>query len=175
MRDDQGFSLIEVLVATTVFVVALASLAELFTLAIRSNLASRTVTDATVLAQQKVEELRALSWGLSLEGLPVADTTFDTASDQPTGGTGLSPSPPLALAENTAGFVDYVDRLGVKLGGGSQAPAGAIYTRRWAIEPLLASADTLVIQVRVLRNAVAGTARLPEEARITTVKTRKPL
>jgi prepilin-type N-terminal cleavage/methylation domain-containing protein len=178
MRGERGFSLVEVIVATGILVVALVSLAQLFTIAVRANIASRTTTDATVLAQQKVEELRALTWGFDLQGAPVSDTTTDTTvfPEQPGGGTGLSPSPASALAKDIAGFVDYIDRFGRKVGGRADPPADVIYTRRWAIDPLPASPETLVIQVRVMRNPGQGDVnRLPEEARLTTVKTRKPL
>ncbi len=151
MADERGFSLLEALIASVILVVALVSLAHLFGLAIRSNIAARSTTTATVLAQQKLEELRGLTW------------------------TGLRQSPANALQENAPGFVDYVDQFGETREGGADPPAGAIYTRRWAIDPLPAGADTMVIQVRVMRTALRGAVdRLPEEARLITVRTRKP-
>ena len=54
-----GFSLVEVLVATGLLVTAIASIAHLFALATRANLDAGDVTWATVLAAQKIEELRA--------------------------------------------------------------------------------------------------------------------
>ena len=54
-----GFSLVEVLVAMGLLVSAVASLASLFALATRANLDAGNVTWATVLAAQKIEELRA--------------------------------------------------------------------------------------------------------------------
>lgn len=71
---EQGFSLVEVLVATTVLVVGLVALAQLFTVATLSNLSASQTTHATVLAAQKLEELRSLAllargqtppWGLT--------------------------------------------------------------------------------------------------------------
>jgi type II secretory pathway pseudopilin PulG len=176
--NERGFSLLEALIATGILAVGLLSVAHLFGLAVRSNIASRTTTNATVLAQQKLEELRALTWSFDLQGMPVSDTSTDTTVvvEQPNGGTGLSQSPANALQENTPGFVDYIDQFGGMRGGGANPPPDAIYTRRWAIEPLPANPDSLIIQVRVMRTAVASAAdRLPEEARLTTVKTRKPL
>jgi prepilin-type N-terminal cleavage/methylation domain-containing protein len=61
-RSDAGFSLAEVLVAVAVMATALTALASLFTLSIESNLASRHRTYSTVLAQQKLEELRSEHW-----------------------------------------------------------------------------------------------------------------
>ena len=85
MRSKQGFSIIEVLVATTVMAVGLAALAQLFALSVGVNTRARHTTMATVLARQKIEELRAE---------PGA----------------LEHSPPGALEHDTPGFYDVVDR-----------------------------------------------------------------
>jgi len=181
-RSEGGFSLVEVIVATSLLATALVTLAQLFAISTKTNLSSRNTTYATVLAQQKVEELRSLTWGFDLQGLPISDTTSDTAvsPEQPHGGSGLAPSPKTALNENTPGYVDYIDQFGNKLGGGAQPPANAIYMRRWSIEPLPTNPNnTLIIQVLVTRNHDRGAAndgavnRLPDEARLITVKTRK--
>ena len=181
--SSEGFSLAEVMVATALLATALVTLAQLFAVSTRSNLGSRNTTYAAVLAEQKLEELRALTWGFDSTGLPVTDTTTNTAvnPDEPDGGTGLNPSPATALQENTNGYVDYVDQWGNKIGrGGATPPTDAIYTRRWSITPLPTNPNnTLVLQVLVTRNFNRGdadegaVARLPEEARLVTVKTRK--
>ncbi len=62
-RSDDGFSLIEVLGATAIFVAGAASIAQLATVAIAANLGARARTEAALLASQKVEELLALPWG----------------------------------------------------------------------------------------------------------------
>ena len=178
LSAEHGFSLIEALVATGILTMSLVSLAQLFGTAIDSNIASRTTTYTTVLARQKIEQLRALEWGIGLDGLPVSDTTTDTAFVPPrSGGTGLSPSPANALTASTPGFVDYADQSGDTLGGGAEAAAGAVYTRRWSIDRLPASPDTLVIQVRVTRSVAPGTAanRVADEARLIAVRTRRPM
>ena len=54
-----GFSLVEVLVATGLLVTAIASLAQLFVVATRANLDAADMTWGTMLAAQKLEELRA--------------------------------------------------------------------------------------------------------------------
>ena len=181
-NGESGFSLIEVMVATGLLVTALVTLAQLFVISTRSNLGSHNTTYASVLAEQKLEELRALAWGYDTQGLPLSDTTTNTAisPETPTGGTGLSPSPSTSLQSNTTGYVDYVDQFGNKLGTGANPPQQAIYTRRWSITPLPTNPNnTLVLQVLVTRNRNRGPAdqgavlRLPEEARMITVKTRK--
>jgi hypothetical protein len=56
---EQGFSLVESLVACTLLAVGLLTVVQLFGLAASLNVASRHATLAVVLAAQKVEELRA--------------------------------------------------------------------------------------------------------------------
>jgi Tfp pilus assembly protein PilV len=59
---ERGCSLIEALIATTILAMGVASLAQLFTLAVGSNIAATHRTRAAMLAAQKVEELRSLGW-----------------------------------------------------------------------------------------------------------------
>ena len=54
-----GFSLVEVLVGGGVLSVAITGLAQLFVVASQANVRAREMTYATVLATQKIEELRA--------------------------------------------------------------------------------------------------------------------
>lgn len=181
--DERGFSLIETLAAMTIMAVALVSLAQLFIIATTANRSAKTTTFASVLAQQKMEQLRALAWGFDTLGLPVSDTASDLTMVPATanGGTGLTPSPTTALRQNTTGYVDYLDADGISLGGGLAPPLNTVYIRRWSIEPLPTNPNnTLVLQVLVTRLTNRGTAdqttqvgRLPDEARLISVKTRK--
>jgi len=181
-NKESGFSLVEVMVATGLLATAIVTLAQLFALSTQRNVASRSTTYASVLAEQKIEELRALAWGFDTQGLALSDTTTNTtvSPQTPTGGKGLSPSSSASLQENTPGFVDYVDAYGNKLGTGENPPDNAIYIRRWSITPLPTNPNnTLVIQVLVTRHRTRGAAdqgavgRLPDEARVITVRTRK--
>jgi prepilin-type N-terminal cleavage/methylation domain-containing protein len=181
-RSDAGFSLVEVLIATLLLATALTTLGQLFALSARSNIGARSTTYTAMLAQQKLEELRSLTWGFDTQGLPISDTSTDTtvSPEAMAGGTGLSPSPAGALSANTGGYVDYINQFGEKLGGGAVAPANAVYVRRWSVEPLPSNPNnTLILQVLVFRNNDRGSANngsgklLPEEARLVTVKTRK--
>jgi prepilin-type N-terminal cleavage/methylation domain-containing protein len=188
--SEAGFSLIEVLAATVIMTVALVSLAQLFAVSTRANYSARSNTYAALLAQQKMEQLRGLTWGFDVLGLPVSDTTTDTSvapsvtgCPDPTAGgaaTGLSPSPWGTLQSNTAGWVDYLDQNGCPLGGGGAPLPGTVYIRRWSVEPLPTNPNnTLILQVLVTRRLDRGASdaanvnRLPEEARLMSVKTRK--
>jgi hypothetical protein len=61
-RSEAGFSLVETIVATALLATAVVTLAQLFAVAVRRNLASRDTTYATILAVQKLEELREIAW-----------------------------------------------------------------------------------------------------------------
>jgi prepilin-type N-terminal cleavage/methylation domain-containing protein len=79
--SDEGFTLLEVLIAIGLVAVAITSLAHLFALAVRANLASRDVTYGAVLASQKIERIRSADFpddvpaqgedALDIHGLPV--------------------------------------------------------------------------------------------------------
>ena len=164
-------------------IVGVAGLAQLFALSTRSNTSARATTFASVLAQQKMEQLRSLTWGFDTAGLPLSDssTNITAAVESPTGGKGLAPSPTGTLGNNIDGYCDFLDSTGKSLGGGSTPPQRTIFIRRWSVEPLPTNPNnTLVLQVLVTRLRNRGTAdtatgvgRLPDEARIISVKTRK--
>lgn len=176
VRSEGGFSLIETLVAVTLLVVGVGALAQLFVISTRANGRARSISTASLLAQAKTEQLRALTWGFDPFGLPVSDTTSDTRvePEQSTGGTGLSVSPPDTLARNVAGYCDFVDATGRLLGdpaNDARVPAAAIYVRRWSVDPLPADpGNTIVIQVLVMP---ATTERSGESARLVSVRTRR--
>jgi prepilin-type N-terminal cleavage/methylation domain-containing protein len=172
-----GFSLLEVVVSVAILVVALSALAQLSAAAAHANTSARTATFATVLAAQKIEQLRALTWGFDAAGQPESDTTTDVSVVPPraNAGVGLSPSPAGSLGHNLTGYYDFLDAHGRSLGGNALVPDAALYVRRWSIEPLPSSPDnTLVLQVLVTRvRDTDGTARIrPDEARMATLKTR---
>jgi type II secretory pathway pseudopilin PulG len=182
-KSQAGFTLIEVCVATGILITAVVALAEMFVIATRTNVSARQTSYAALLADQKIEELRALTWGFDMQGLPISDTTSNTSvsPEQPNGGVGLTPSPADALREDTPGYVDFIDQFGAKLSSvDGEPPDGTVYIRRWSIEPLPTNPNnTVIIQVLATRHRNRGAAeegrgrRLPEEARVITVKTRK--
>jgi prepilin-type N-terminal cleavage/methylation domain-containing protein len=70
-----GFSLIEVMIATSILAIGLISLAQLALLSRASDRAAAFVTTASVLAQDKMEQLRAAPWPDS--GGPACCEFFD--------------------------------------------------------------------------------------------------
>jgi prepilin-type N-terminal cleavage/methylation domain-containing protein len=183
--SSSGFSLVEVLISMAILTAVSLGVAQLFAVSSRANLVSRGQTSTTAMAEQKLEQLRALTWGFDLngQGLPVSDTTTDLSVDPPAAtGAGLNPSPIDSLETNTAGYVDFLDANGAHVGTGSTPPGAAAYIRRWSVRPLPTNPNnTLVLQVLVTPVAnegsrVAGPGprqRMPGDALLVSVKTRK--
>ncbi|MBI3046960.1 MAG: hypothetical protein HYY76_01490 [Acidobacteria bacterium] len=118
------------MIATGLLAGGVAALLQLFLVAARATSDSRDATYATVLALQKIEELRA--------------APFD------------------AVTETT----EYLDARGTALAGGTR---GALYERRWAVEPLPADpADAVAITVVVSRRGAPDRA-----VRLATIRTRR--
>lgn len=183
--NNRGFSLVEVLVSMGLLTAVSLGVAQLFALSTRANVVAKGLTSTTAMAEQKLEQLRGLTWGFDLtgQGLPVSDTTTNlTVSPPAHDGSGLNPSPIDSLEQNTAGFVDFLDGGGNWVGTGSTAPASAVYIRRWSIQPLPTNPNnTLVIQVLVtpVTNEQARVqsqftrTRMAGDALLISVKTRK--
>jgi type II secretory pathway pseudopilin PulG len=174
--DERGFSLVEVLAAAVILMTGLIAVAQMFVVSTNTNMAARRVTTTAVLAQQKIEQLRALTWGFDDFGLPISDFTSDIAVSPPTpaGGVGLQASPGDTLNASTPGFVDYLDAYGAWVGTGAAPPVGAVYVRRWSVEPLPTNPNnTLVFQVLVGRISPAGPPS--DLARQVSLKTRKSI
>jgi prepilin-type N-terminal cleavage/methylation domain-containing protein len=183
--SNAGFSLIEVIISMALLTIVSLGVAQIFAMSTRVNYVARGQTSATTLAEQKLEQLRGLTWGFDLQGqgLPLSDTTTNLAVFPPTAtGMGLNPSPSDSLEQNTVGYVDYLDPNGTWVGTGATPPGTAMYIRRWSIQPLPTNPNnTLVLQVLVTpvaseatRVATAFTrARMLTDALLVSVKTRK--
>jgi type II secretory pathway pseudopilin PulG len=167
MKDARGSTLVEALVATLILTTGLLAMAELVRVATVTNTVARNNTLAGILAEQKIEQLRSLAWEFDANGIPLSDAGLQASS--------------ASLQQNTPGFVDHLDGGGQIVGRVAQPPASAVYTRRWAIEPMPTSTGpTVLIQVLVTSVRNRGRAdqgsvsRLPGEARLMTLKARKP-
>jgi prepilin-type N-terminal cleavage/methylation domain-containing protein len=173
-RADAGFTLIEVLAAMLLIAAAAIGVAGLLGAAVRSRDAARVQTMATLLAQQKMEQILSLTWRFDPAGtgLPDGDTTSDVSFNPPqAGGTGLQPSPAGTLDADTSGFVDYLDATGRWVGRAGAVPGAAVYVRRWSIQSLASDpADTRVVQVLV---RPVGRALPGGEVVLTALKTRR--
>jgi len=166
IREAGGVGLIEVLISIGILTAVMLGVAPLFATAIRMNLDAHVQTAAVILATQKMEQLRALSWSLDDAGATepplVIDTSTDLSVDPPAaGGAGLVPSPPDTLEHNVPGYVDFLGADGSWVGTGTVPPPVATFVRRWSIAWLPADPEgTLMFQVLVT-TAVAEAARAP--------------
>ena len=79
--NSKGFTLIEVLITLVIMAVSLLALAGLMATTTKSNAAGGHITEASTLAQDRLEELRAVQW----DNIPVG-----AASDQRSGSTGMN-------------------------------------------------------------------------------------
>jgi prepilin-type N-terminal cleavage/methylation domain-containing protein len=135
--NTRGFSLIETLVAVSIMAVALSMLAHLFVISAQANSEAQRTTFASVLATQKVEQLRGDNAGLAPQGVD-------------------------SLSQNVAGLCDFLDEYGRVLPGATTPPPGTVYVRRWSIESVPSSpVDTLVLQVIVMRPVGSGSEQAP--------------
>ena len=79
---QRGFTVIEALIASTLLVAAVVGVVPLLAASAQSTLASRAATTGVMLAEQKMEQLRAASW-TSVAADPAGTDYFD-ADAQPT-------------------------------------------------------------------------------------------
>ena len=183
--SSKGFSLVEVLISMGLLTVVSLGVAQLFAVSTRANVVAKGQTSTTAMAEQKMEQLRGLTWGFDTagQGLPLSDTTTNLAVDPQTAtGSGLNPSPSTTIDQNVAGYVDFLDAHGTYVGTGTAVPVGASYVRRWSIQPLPTNPNnTLVFQVLVtpVSNEAARVPgpgprkRMAGDAFLVTLRTRK--
>jgi hypothetical protein len=163
---DNGMLLVEVLVATGLFVAGFVLVAQLLAVSIETASRSRVRTLAAILASQKIEELLALDWSIDRDGARTSDLSSNLAIDPAgAGGPGLAAATDASLFGAVGGYTDYLDASGGWIGTGSAAPPGSVFVRRWAVLPLAADpADTRVFVVVVTTTAAlraAGVTRAP--------------
>jgi prepilin-type N-terminal cleavage/methylation domain-containing protein len=143
LDSSRGFSLVEVMVASAILACAVLSVAQVMAVATSSTAGARGVSEATMLAWQKVDELRGLAFTYDDAGGPVTDEA-------------LASSPGGTLSRDTAGYVDHLDTLGRR------------YRRRWAVALATGDPDAVILRVRVL-----DVARDEELASAATIRTRR--
>jgi type II secretory pathway pseudopilin PulG len=162
---DDGFSLIETVLAAGMLASLAVGVAQVFAVSARGNDVARVQTLASILAAQKMEQLRSLTWAHAPGGEPLSDTSTDLSSDPPTdSGFGLGTAPAGSLDADMPLYVDYLSASGMRVA----ARDSAAYVRRWSIAPLASDPGNLLyLQVRVVI-AAGG------DSRLVSIKARRP-
>ena len=78
---QRGFSLIETIVATSLVAVGLVALAQFVAVGMQNGAAARTRAATTLMAEQKMEQIRALPW-TEIAAMPGSVTDYLDASGQ---------------------------------------------------------------------------------------------
>jgi prepilin-type N-terminal cleavage/methylation domain-containing protein len=184
MTNTRGFTILEVLIAIALFVAMSVGVAQLIAIATKAARTSREQTTTVILAAAKMDQLRALDWTYEPAAPEASRSDFTTDVSDPAhgdGGRGLLPSPAGVLLRNQPPYVDYLDASGSWVGNDADPPAGAVFVRRWAVQPWPTDPDrTLVLHVLVTtvgldrsRGAEAWRSRTSSETLLVSVRTRK--
>jgi type II secretory pathway pseudopilin PulG len=156
-----GFTLLETVVATGVLVTALAGIAQLFALSVRSARDAGSQAAALVVAQDKIERLRSLHYGYGPFGEPITDP-------------GIADTAARSLEQDTAGAVDFVDDQGVAVDVAATTH-GAVFTRRWRVAPIDSFVpDAIAVEVCVFRWPAGSLTPERALACLATVRARQP-
>jgi len=177
--NTRGFALLEVLIASALIAAIAAGATVLVSMAVRASRQSRVRTIAALLASEKMEQLRSLTWTHVTTPAPAismscSDLTTDLSNSPATDdGPGLLTSPAGTLTANVVGYVYYLDGNGRWIGHGPSAPAPAVYIRRWAVRPLAADPENiLVLEVVAGARGTSG-ALLSDAVRLVSIEARK--
>lgn len=165
MKND-GFSLLETMVGLSLLLVVAAGMMPLATVAFsmsenQGHLASR----AAEYAQDKLEQLMALSFGDT-----VSDTRVFPATD--TGGSGLTIGGSSNPAAPVAQYVDYLDVDGALIASANGAPPqGWFYQRVWQVAVQNGNANLKRITVTATVRWTSGAYAWTPRATVTSLKT----
>lgn len=152
VRDERGFSLIEVMVAIVILTVGLLSLAQMMVLATNSNTLSGRMTSCSALAREQLERLKAAPFY----------TTPPTVRN------------PLLVAggdvnATVAGYSQFYDQDGLP-----SAAANALFETRWQITDVPTALPLEMVQIQMRCLPAAGMRdqfAVIGDARFTTFRT----
>jgi prepilin-type N-terminal cleavage/methylation domain-containing protein len=156
VESDNGFVLVEVMVAALILSIAVAGAAALCVTAVGATRTAKSQTLAILLAVDKLDALRASPPAALMAGG--------------------------SLDHSEPAYVDYLDGQGRVTGDGPDPSAEAVYIRRWRIQPLPDDpANTSILQVLVRPRATtvapedaSSISRLPGDALLVSLRTVSP-
>lgn len=151
LRRDSGTSLIETMIAAAILIIGVLTLmGTMATVAADNWNRGDRATRATEYANDKMEQLLALSY---------TDTTSNTAvyPSTITGGTGLTAGGGVTVGSPVTGYVDYVDDTGTQ----QTSASNGTYIRQWMVSVNAANnLETITVMVRAL-DAIGLTGAAP--------------
>jgi prepilin-type N-terminal cleavage/methylation domain-containing protein len=154
-RKDEGFSLIEVMVAIVILTVGLLSLAQMMVVATNSNSLSGRMTSCSALAKEQLERLKASPFYTNPVGL-VRNPILAA-------GGGADPT----LSTTVGGYSQLYDPNGIPTNG------AGMFEVRWRITDVPTALPLAMVQIQVRCLAATGADQFSiiGEARFTTFRT----
>ena len=154
-KVEDGFSLVEALIAAALFAVAIVTLVALVSRSAEQSLRTELTTAALTLAQAKLEEFRSLPFQFDASGFRV---------DAPA----LEPSDADGHLSDTPSQLERLDRFGDAVSSESIP----VYVRRWSVVAPEDDPDTRLVTVCVATTPPGGWAQRP--ACVWGIRTRQP-
>ena len=130
-----GFSLIEAIIATGLLATLVVGVGQVFLVSSRAIHVARVRTLAAILAAQKMEQLRSLSWAHAPGGGLLSDTTNLSASLRPGTDQDSSPAPAGSLDTDMPSYVDYANAAAPGLPPRRRCVRAALVGRAARIRP----------------------------------------
>jgi Tfp pilus assembly protein PilV len=147
-RKQHGFTLLETMFATMILMIGVTGLMTLFVVAaVRNTNNGDQATRTTEYAQDKMEQLLALTYGDNSSNVTGFPTTSGSCC-------GLTPGGSLTNLNNPYYF-DYIDTAGTPVASVT-APNSVAYTRYWYIETPSGLPNMKRITVKVVANLTIG-------------------
>jgi prepilin-type N-terminal cleavage/methylation domain-containing protein len=125
-RRQEGFTLVEVLVAMTLLAVSLLGLAMLFPIELRLGTSSQVAGETLRLAQKELDQIRSHAFETSGSFTDVDGNTVDVSCG---GSPGTSCGNPLTAS----GEIDFAQAPPVGFSAQLTDPSGRLYSVRWNI------------------------------------------
>jgi prepilin-type N-terminal cleavage/methylation domain-containing protein len=122
----KGFTLIELTIAMLIFLIGVVGLLQLIVTGVSIDRLAADRSVAATLAQMKTDELFGTIWIGNF--MPVALTTGGAIPSIPYTNPLTSPNPALE-----AGYADYFNASGAKIGSGTTVPSDTYFIRQWRI------------------------------------------
>ncbi len=137
-RSGAGFTLLEVVIALAVLGISALAFAGVFAMGASTSHAQSDQSQAVVICQSKLEQLRTLSFG---------DTESDTTQPAPYPCTGTGLAPGGSTSQAVSGYSDYVDASGDEV-----SQSASQFERFWDISDPSGNLDTIAVYCKQINS-----------------------